>query len=78
MKEREPTTITSRLSQEMPSRNGAHLSLLAVRFRSLTVKRREEAARETETDPLPMVALDFAGLAHSENGQRTGCISRED
>lgn len=51
----------------MPSRNGAHLSLLAARFRSLTVKRREEAARETETDPLPMVALDFAGLTRSEN-----------
>jgi len=35
---------------------------LAVRFRSLTVKRREEAARETEADPLPMVALGFCRL----------------
>lgn len=54
-----------------------HLSLLAARFRSLTVKRREEAARETETDPLPMVALDFAGLARSENDERTGCTLQE-
>lgn len=53
----------------MPSRNAAHLLLLAARFRSLTVKR-EEAARETEADPLPMAALDFAGLACSENETR--------
>lgn len=55
--------VDRNFSQEVPSRNGAHLSLPAARFRSLTVKRREEAARETEADPLPMVALDFAGLA---------------
>lgn len=74
MKKRAETT-TSRLSQEVPSRNGAHLSLLTARFRSLTVKRREEAARETEIDPLPMVALDFVGLARSEkNDEKTGCI----
>lgn len=47
------------------SRNGAHLSLLAARFRSLTVKCRKEAARETEADPLPMTALDFAGLVRT-------------
>lgn len=51
------------------------LSLPAARFGSLTVKRREEAARETEADPLPMVALDFAGLARSENDGRTRYIS---
>jgi len=50
--------------------NNVHLSLLAGRFRSLTVKHCEEAARETEADPLPMAALDFAGLIRSENNER--------
>lgn len=69
----EKLATTSRLSQEMPSCgswNGVHLSLLAARFRSLTVKHCEEAARETEADPLPMAALDFAGLIRSENNER--------
>lgn len=70
----QPQLLDCRKKCPRGSRNSAHLSLLAIRFRSLTVKRREE----TEADPLPMAALDFAGLARSENNEgTTGRISRE-
>lgn len=69
-----PQLLDCRKKCPRSSRNGAHLSLLAARFRSLTVKRRKEAAHETEADPLPM-ALDFAGLVRTT--KRTVDASRK-
>lgn len=76
-RERDPIFLTVVVVRSaLATRETVRISL-ATRFRSLTVKCREEAFRETETDPLPMAALDFAVLTRSEEERAGASITRE-